>query len=153
MTTLFPLLAALAAAPAGTPAGGGAHGLERGGIQGECPAPQANAAGRIRTLLTTPFLAELKARFDLGTAAADDIQPLTNATDRETCRALWDAVRTGGTDLEPGDRVSFYRSGDRFFVPITRERPAAPNAVIRLDGYSSLDVYDAEYRLVGRFGA
>jgi hypothetical protein len=122
-------------------------------VVGDCPAPQADSGTRIRNLLTTPLLPELRARFDFGTASADDIQLLSNERDSETCRALWQAVRTGGTTLSPGDHLSFYRSGDRFFVPIHREGPPAPGVVIRLDGASSVDVYDAEYRLVGRFQA
>jgi hypothetical protein len=120
---------------------------------GHCPSAQPLDATRVRNLLTTPLLPELRARFDLGTATADRIEPLTNERDLETCRALWQAVRASGTNLSPGDVVSFFRSGDRFFVPIRREPPRAPGVVIRLDGYSSLDVYDAEFRLVGRFGA
>lgn len=84
---------------------------------------------------------------------ADDIEPLTDAHDLDTCRELWNALEATDTSLTAGDRVSFFRSGDRFFVPILREGAAAPGATVRLDGYSSLDVYDAGYRLGGRFGA
>ena len=147
MSFLVPLAVAvfLAATPSVVPNGGG------GG--GDCPAVHADAEPRIRTLLTTPFLPELRARFDLGSATAEHIEPLVNDRDIATCRGLWQAVRTSGTNLSPGDSVSFYRSGDRFFVPIKREPPHAPGVVIRLDGNSSVDVYDAEYRLVGRFAA
>jgi hypothetical protein len=120
---------------------------------GDCPVAHAEAKPRILNLLNTPFLSELRARFDLGTADAGDVEPLTNDRDTATCRALWQAVRTSGTRLSSGDSVSFYRSGNRFFVPIKRDLPSAPGVVIRLDGNSSVDVYDAEYRLVGRFAA
>jgi len=106
----------------------------------------------VRNLLTTPFISELRARFDLGSATADHIEPLADERYAETCRRLWEAVRTSGTKLASGDRLSFYRSGDRFFVPINREPPPAEGVVLRLDGYSSVDVYDAGFRLVGRFG-
>lgn len=125
----------------------------RPAVRHDCPAAQPDAEGRVRTLLTSPLLPELRARFDLGTAAADSIRLLTDEWDAGTCRALWDALRATDTDLAPGDRVSFYRSGDRFFVPVVRERAPAPGAVIRLDGPSSLDVYDSGFRLIGRFSA
>lgn len=117
-----------------------------------CPAGNANSETRVRNLLSSPLLPEIRARFDLGTASAENIQLLTSTRDRETCRALWAALAESGTSLSPADQVSFYRSGDTFFVPITRSRPSAPG-VVQLDGYSSLDVYDAEFQLVGRFGA
>lgn len=120
---------------------------------GNCPAAHPDAEGRIRSLLSNPLLPELRARFDFGTASADEIEPLTDERDLDTCRALWNALEATDTSLTAGDQVSFFRSGDRFFVPIQREGTAAPGATIRLDGYSSLDVYDAGYRLVGRFGA
>ncbi len=120
---------------------------------GDCPSVHAEAKPRILNLLNTPFLPELRARFDLGTAHPGDIEPLTDDRDAATCRALWQAVRTSGTRLSSGDGVSFYRSGNRFFVPIKRDHPSAPGVVIRLDGNSSVDVYDAAYRLVGRFAA
>lgn len=147
MTILVPWVVAVfvAAIPPVVPNGGN--------VGGDCPAVHADAEGRIRTLLTGPFLPELRARFDLGSATAEHIEPLTTESDLATCRALWQAVRTSGTNLSPGDRVSFYRSGNRLFVPIEREPPPAPGVVIRLDGNSSVDVYDAEYRLVGRFAA
>lgn len=148
MSIMLPLLLAfVAATPPAAP--------EREGFAfvGECPSAQPLAATRIRNLLTTPLIAELRARFDLGTASADRVEALTNERDAQTCRALWQAVRASGTKLSAADSVSFYRSGNRFFVPILREPPSAPGVVIRLDGSSSVDVYDTEYRLVGRFGA
>ncbi len=119
----------------------------------DCPAAHPDAEPRVRTLLTGPFLPQLRAQFDLGSATAAHIEPLTDDRDAATCRALWQAVRTSGTNLSTADHVSFYRSGDRYFVPIRRERPHAPGVVIRLDGPSSVDVYDAEFQLVGRFAA
>lgn len=134
-----PVLPALA--PPGVPAGE------------SCPPAHDRAADRVLTLLSSPLLPELKARYNLGTASPFNIQLLTNQADRDTCRALWGAVRATETDLRAGDRVSFYRSGDTYFVPITRSRRPARPGVVQLDGYSSLDVYDAAFRLTGRFGA
>lgn len=119
----------------------------------DCPAVHPDAEARIRNLLTTPLLPQLRARYDLGTASADDIQPLTSEADLATCQALWNALEAADTDLAASDQVSFFRSGNRFFVPIVRGRPLPAGVVIRLDGYSSLDVYDAGYRLIARFGA
>ncbi len=62
-------------------------------------------------------------------------------------------METSGTKLEPGDAVSFYRSGDTYFVPVSRHRRPAEPGLVQLDGFSSLDVYDSAYALVGRFGA
>jgi hypothetical protein len=137
------LLALSLAGPPGTMATAG----------GGCPPAHPNAAQRVQNLLASPLLPEMRARYDLGTASASDIRLLTNQRDRETCRALRAALDATGTDLAPGDRVSFYRSGDTFFVPISRNRRPGRPGVISLDGYSSVDVYDAEFRLVGRFGA
>jgi hypothetical protein len=118
-----------------------------------CPTPHGRAAERVRMLLSSPLAPEMRARYNLGTASASDVRLLTDQHDRVTCEALWNALEATGTNLSPGDRVSFYRSGDTFFVPVSRSRrPAQPGAV-QLDGYSSLDVYDSTYRLVGRFGA
>lgn len=116
-----------------------------------CPTPEPDAQARIHRLLTTPLIAELRARYDLGTAAAEDVRLLTNERDALTCEALRNAVDRNGSNLAEGDRVTFFRSGDRFFVPVTRERAPGPPGTIHLDGYSSLDVYDSEFRLIGRF--
>lgn len=124
-------------------------------VAGEgCPPAQGQSATRVRNLLTSPYVAEMRARYNLGTASASDIQLLTVQRDGETCRALWQALHATGTSLTAEDRVSFYRSGDTFFVPISRgRRPSGRPGVIQLDGYSSVDVYDSHFRLVGRFGA
>lgn len=153
MKILLSLLLAFAAAPPGQTRAPGDGRVGPVGEERHCPAATPNAEARVRTLLTSPLLPELRARFDLGTASADSVRLLTSDRDREVCRALWDALRRAETALSPDDRVSFYRAGDRLFVPVTRHRrPSAPGAV-QLDGYSSLDVYDSGYRLIGRFGA
>lgn len=118
-----------------------------------CPPAHPRAEARVRSILSSPLLPEMRARLDLGTASAADVQLLTTAEDRDACNALWEAMHANGTDLRPGDKVTFYRSGDTFFVPIAREpRQPLPPGTVRLDGAggSSLDVYDPEYRLVGR---
>lgn len=150
MTFLLTLLLALAHQEAGSPVG---RPIEHPMIQRGCPPEHRNAAMRVRNLLTSPLLPELKNRYDLGTASADDTHLLTNRNDREVCQALWEAIEASGTDLSAGDHVTFYRSGDTFFVPIKRHRRPGRPGTIQLDGFSSLDVYSSEYRLVGRFGA
>jgi hypothetical protein len=102
--------------------------------------------------LSSPLLPEMRARFNLGTASIEDITLLKMPESGPVCAALWQAIRGNGTELSPGDHVSFYRSGDKFFVPIRRSRPTRPGT-IQIDGRSSLDVYDSEYRLIGRFAA
>jgi hypothetical protein len=118
-----------------------------------CPSEHANSETRVRNLLSSPLLPEMRARYALGSASAENVQLLTSAHDRDTCRALWAALAESGTSLAPGDQVSFYRSGDTFFVPITRSRRPGAAGAVQLDGSSSLDVYDAGFRLIGRFGA
>jgi hypothetical protein len=117
-----------------------------------CPPPHRNGDLSVRLFLSSPLLPEMRARFNLGTASIDDVQLLKMPEAGLACAALWRAVEENGTELSPGDHVSFYRSGDRFFVPIRRPRPTRPGT-IQIDGRSSLDVYDSEYRLVGRFAA
>jgi limonene-1,2-epoxide hydrolase len=150
MGILFLLVFALAGRPAETVAAEQGAGF----VAGEsCPPAHGQSETRVRNLLSSPLLPEMAARFNIGTASASDVRLLTNRGDLETCRALWNALASSGTELSAEDRVTFYRSGDTFFVPISRSRrPGTPGA-IQLDGYSSLDVYDAEFRLVGRFGA
>lgn len=118
-----------------------------------CPPAHANSAVRVRSFLSSPLLPEVRARYDLGTASPQDIILLMSDRDIETCRALWKALDENGTVLAPGDHVSFYRSGSTFFVPITRQRQPRRPTVVQLDGSSSLDAYDADYQLIGRFGA
>lgn len=128
-------------------------GSAEAGATGEnCPAAYERSELRIHGLLSSPLAPEMRRRFDLGTSSADDVNLLTNSRDRETCLALWQAVRASGTVLSPGDRVAFYRSGDTFFVPISRKRTGRPGA-IQFDGNSSLDVYNSRFQLVARFSA
>lgn len=126
----------------------------RGITAGEsCPPAHDQSAERVRTLLSSPLLPQMRTRFNLGTASALDVHLLTNPRDGAACRALWEALESAGTHLGAGDRVSFYRSGDTYFVPISRSRRPGKPGAIQLDGYSSLEVYDPALRLVGRFGA
>jgi hypothetical protein len=117
-----------------------------------CPPDHGFAAWRIGNILNSPLLPDLRARFDLGTASAEDVRLLTNREDRETCVRLWEALEASGTKLNPADEVSFYQSGNVYFVPVTL-RPQLPPGVVRLDGGSALHVYDADFRLIGRFSA
>jgi hypothetical protein len=128
-------------------------GSTKAGAAGEnCPPAYERSEMRVHGLLSSPLAPEMRRRFDLGTSSADDVHLLANSRDRETCVTLWQAVRASGTVLSPGDRVAFYRSGDTFFVPISRKRAGRPGA-IQLDGNSSLDVYNSRFQLVGRFTA
>jgi hypothetical protein len=117
-----------------------------------CPPEHRNARLRVGNLLGSPLLPEIRARFDLGTASADDVRLLRNPGDRETCALLWEALERDGVTLAPAEAATFFRSGDVFLVPVSR-RSQAPAGAVRLDGRSALFVYDAEFRLVGRFGA
>lgn len=145
------MLIFLVLALAGEPAAGAPNEREAGGES--CPPAHQQSAARVRNLLSSPLLPEMRERFSLGTASASDVHLLTNQRDRDTCRALWDGLQANGTRLGAGDRVTFYRSGDTYFVPISRSRRPGKPGVLQLDGYSSLDVYDSAFRLVGRFGA
>lgn len=120
--------------------------------QSACPAPEVRAERRVKNLLSLPRFPEATARFGLGTVSAAEMRPLTSEKDLATCRALWSAVQSQPRPLSAGDQVSFYRSGDTFFVPITPRRPAKPGTV-RIGEYSMIEVYDREYRFVARFGA
>lgn len=119
-------------------------------VQAGCPAPEAQAASRVTNFLSLPELPELRKIADLGAASASDVHALTGETDRETCVALWRAVAGSGRRSNAGDRVGFYRSGDRYFVPIT---PRRPTDRIRIGEYSVIEVYDMQYRLIARFSA
>lgn len=120
------------------------------GSQRGCPAVERNAEVRVRNVLGSPLIAEIRKHVDLGTADLGDVEVLRNPEHREICEGLWAALSDGEAPLGPSDAVSFYRSGNRYFVPIARR---APPGVIRLDGPSSLNVYDTEYRLIARLGA
>lgn len=145
------MLLFLVLALAGEPVTGAPNEQEARGES--CPPAHQQSAARVRNLLSSPLLPEMRKRFSLGTASVSDVQLLTSQRDRNTCRALWDGLQANGTNLAAGDRVTFYRSGDTYFVPISRSRRPARPGVLRFDGYSSLDVYDSAFRLVGRFGA
>lgn len=119
-------------------------------VQASCPAPEAQAESRVTNLLSLPQLAELRKVTDLGTASASDVNALAGEPDRETCVALWRAMASSGRRSNAGDRVAFYRSGDRYFVPIT---PRRPTDRIRIGEHSMIEVYDRQYRLVARFSA
>jgi hypothetical protein len=123
--------------------------------QDACPPEHGWAESSVRKFLSNPLLPELqeRARFTVGTASVDDVRLLTSERDGEACGALWTAIRGNGTDLLPGDAITFYRSGGMYFVPIDRDSRTARPGVIQLDGNSSLDLYDAEFRLVARFTA
>jgi hypothetical protein len=117
-----------------------------------CPPNHASADRMVRIFLGNPLLPELSVHSRIGTANLGDIRLLTTEHDREICEALWTVIRANGTELKPADRLAFYRSGDRFFVPIDRSgRNSGPG--IWLDGESSLDIYTVEYDLIGRFWA
>lgn len=121
-------------------------------LERACPPEHRNARLRIQNLLGSPLFPEIRARFGLGTASAEDVRLLSNPDDRETCVRLWEAMEANGTGLAPSDAATFFQSGNRYLVPISR-RPPLPPGVVRLDGGSSLYVYDADFRLIGRFRA
>ena len=116
-----------------------------------CPPVHGRSEGRVQMVLSSPFLPEMRERFNLGTSSVESIRLLTDEQDRAVCRDLWRAVIRNGTRLPDDAELTFYKSGDTFFVPITRDKP--PPGVVRLDGTSTLDIYDAELHLVGRFRA
>lgn len=118
--------------------------------QAGCPAPEAQAASRVTRFLSLPQLPELREVADLGTSSASDVHALAGDQDRETCVALWRAIASSGRRASAGDRVAFYRSGDRYFVPIT---PRRPTDRIRIGEHSFIEVYDREYRFIARFTA
>jgi hypothetical protein len=118
--------------------------------QAGCPAPEPQAESRVTNFLSLPQLAELRKVADLGSASASDVHALAGEPDHERCAALRRAVASSGRRSNAGDRVAFYRSGDRYFVAITPRRPADR---IRIGEHSMIEVYDTEYRLVGRFSA
>lgn len=119
-------------------------------VQAACPAPESHAESRVTNFLSLPQLAELRKLADLGSASASDVQTLTGETDRETCVALRRAVAGSGRRSNAGDRIGFFRSGDRYFVPIT---PRRPTDRIRIGEHSVIEVYDTQYRLIARFSA
>jgi len=119
-------------------------------LESACPPEHRNARLRIGNLLGSPLWPEIRARFDFGTASVEDVRLLSNPDDREMCVRLFEAMEADGTVLAPGDKVTFFKSGNRYLIPIARHRPPG---VIRLDGPSSLDVYDADFRIIGRFAA
>lgn len=113
-----------------------------------CPPATEYSEGRVRIVLFSSLIDEMRARFDLGSASGDDIQLLENDRDRATCNALWRALDDDGIRLHPGDAVTFYRSGNRYFAPVSRR---LPDQGVRLDGGSFLAIYDDQFRLIGRF--
>jgi hypothetical protein len=122
-----------------------------GGVVGEaCPPPLPRAEARVQHLLRIPGIRDLPERFDLGTAAPEDLRVLTSTRDRDTCLALRQALRAAGTNLREGDAVSFFRSGNRYFAPIT-PGPGEPG-VIRIGERGGIEVYDLQFRLMARFG-
>ena len=129
-----------------------AHTAPRAITPTPCPAANPEGAVRVQRLLQSPHIPELRRRFDLGTASADDVTPLTAAPDHAACDALWSAVAATDEPLRPGDSIGFYRSGDTYFVPIRRYRAPQPG-VTYLDGRSALHVYDANFELIGKFMA
>lgn len=118
--------------------------------QAGCPAPDPQAESRVTNFLSHPQIAELRRVADLGSSSVSEVHALAGESDRETCVALRRAVASSGRRSNAGDRVAFYRSGDRYFVPIT---PPRPTDRIRIGEHSVIEVYDMEYRLIARFSA
>lgn len=123
--------------------------------QAGCPASEPRLESRVATFLSLPHLDELrKAGLDLGSASAADVHALSGEADREACVALRRAMASSGRRPEPGERLAFYRSRDRYFVPIAPvPRPRPPGVTIRLGYDSFLEVYDSEFRFVARLSA
>ena len=116
-----------------------------------CPSPPHDTAIPVRIFLNSPLLPEARARFDLGTATPDDIRLLSEPMDHGTCETLWSLIDPA--DIEPGDRVEFYRSGDTYFVPVLKSRRPSTPGIVQLDGYSFMLIFTPDFRLVGRFMA
>ncbi|MBB4636421.1 hypothetical protein [Longimicrobium terrae] len=152
MGTVIPLLVLLSVSPHVARGSGFTDAPQAPAVaEGGCPAPETDAEARIRRLLTTPLIADLRARYDFGTATADTVLLLTDECDRRTCDSLRTAIVESGANLTEKDRISFYRSGNRFLVPVSRHREVT--GTVHFDGHSSVDIYDADFRLVGRFMA
>lgn len=118
--------------------------------QAECPTPDSEAQSRVTSFLSLPQLADLRQVADLGSASSSNVRVLADDMDRATCGALRRAVASSGRQATSGDRLAFFRSGDRYFVPIT---PPRPTDRVRLGEYSVIEVYDAQYRFIARFSA
>jgi hypothetical protein len=118
--------------------------------QAGCPVPEPQVQSRVTHFLSLPHLAELRKVADLGSSSASDVHALAGEADRPACVALRRAIASSGRGLTAGDQVAFYRSGDRYFVPIT---PRPPTDRIRLGEHSVIEVYDREYRFIARFSA
>lgn len=119
-------------------------GPERPGpfVQPDCPPADSSHLSRIRTLISIP---EFQAMADVGTASTADVRAVT---DPAVCRSLRSAVEA---ERAPqglnGAAMRFYRSGDRYFVPVDRPPPATG---VRLDGGSAVEMYDSAFRLLER---
>jgi hypothetical protein len=86
---------------------------------------------------------------DLGTASASTVRVLSGEADRATCDAIRSAIasrREYGADHS----LSFFRSGNRYFVPIT---PPSPADRIRIGEHSVVEVYDHRFQLIERISA
>jgi hypothetical protein len=120
-----------------------------------CPPLYERSEVRVYSFLSNPLLPQVLERnkLDLGTASSGQIQLLTDQDDRRACEALWKAIVANGTDLRPIDQLAFYRSGDRYLVPINRGLRDLKPGVLRLDGGSSLDMYDLGFNLIARFSS
>lgn len=122
--------------------------LEDAGRDG-CPTPTARATQRVAMLLSLPWI-EKSDQPNFGTAGADDIVPLVGASDRDACRALWRAVREQQSGAYSADQAWFYKSGDRYFVPIDTRRPVLPPGAVRIGEFSRILVFDREFRFIVR---
>jgi hypothetical protein len=118
--------------------------------QWECPAPNPRAQSRVVNFLSLPELAEFRKVADLGSASASTVRAVAGEGDEEACAALRRAIASSGRPSSPGEQLAFYRSGDRYFVPIT---PPRPTDRIRLGEHSVIEVYDMRYQFVARFSA
>ncbi len=66
MTILLALLLALAGQPATAAGSDGGPWLNREPVQRGCPPDHRNSGSRVRMLLTSPLIVEMRSRFDLG---------------------------------------------------------------------------------------
>jgi hypothetical protein len=113
-----------------------------------CPSTNPQSELRVQNLLSLPNLAQ--SNVNLGSASRSSVQPLRSENDRAVCGTLWDAVEAQSGRVGGRYAFAFYRSGDRYFVTLTPPPIPSGRAVLRHD--QAVEVYDREFRFLGRFG-
>jgi hypothetical protein len=119
-------------------------------VAGTCPGPVPEDSGRVANVITLLRTnPQLEGVADLGTATVSDVRALTDDRDRDACAALGRRVAETTRERHSGERMSFYRSGDRYFVTISPGEQTG----IAFTHHSVVEVYDGEYHLIARLMA